>query len=159
MSDFDRAFVTVVGLEGGYVNNPADPGGETKFGISKRSYPDLDIVNLTVDQAKAIYLAKYWTPASCDSLPWPVNCLLFEVDVNTGAGTGNRLLQAALHVAADGIIGPGTERAAQLADRRELVARFQALLGVHYASLPGAGQFLEGWLYRAFLAEEEVFGG
>ncbi|OXE36892.1 MAG: hypothetical protein CGW95_04725, partial [Phenylobacterium zucineum] len=52
---FDQAFEVLIGHEGGYTNNPQDPGGETKFGISKRAYPDQDIANLTLDAAKAIY--------------------------------------------------------------------------------------------------------
>ena len=60
MSNFDRAFRFLIGEEGGYVNDPADPGGETKFGISKRAYPQLDIKSLTLDQAKAIYRRDYW---------------------------------------------------------------------------------------------------
>ncbi len=82
--NFDRAFELTVGLEGGYTNDPKDPGGETKYGISKRWNPDVDIKNLTVDQAKAIYLKRYWTPCGCDSLPYPVDCLTFDRSVLYG---------------------------------------------------------------------------
>ena len=57
---FDRIIEFTLQEEGGYVNNPADPGGMTKYGISKRSYPNLDIANLTIDQAKAIYERDFW---------------------------------------------------------------------------------------------------
>jgi lysozyme family protein len=63
---FDEAFDVLIGHEGGYVNHPGDPGGETKFGISKRAYPALDIKALTLGQAKAIYRRDYWIPAGCD---------------------------------------------------------------------------------------------
>lgn len=56
MSDFDKAFEIVVGHEGGYTDHPSDPGGETKFGISKRSYPNENIKGLTLERAKQIYL-------------------------------------------------------------------------------------------------------
>ena len=56
MAEFKLAIPRVITNEGGYVNDPDDPGGETKYGISKRSYPALDIKNLTVEQATAIYL-------------------------------------------------------------------------------------------------------
>ena len=57
---FDKAFEFTIGVEGGYVNDPSDPGGETKFGVSKKSYPNLDIKNLTITQAKEIYYKDYW---------------------------------------------------------------------------------------------------
>jgi lysozyme family protein len=57
---FNKAFEDVLGLEGGYVNNPHDPGGETKWGISKKRYPKEDIKNLSVERAKALYKRDYW---------------------------------------------------------------------------------------------------
>jgi hypothetical protein len=70
--------------EGGYVNDPDDPGGETKYGISKRAYPDIDIKNLTKAQAKSIYHQDYWIPAGCDKLPWPLCLVVFDTAVNMG---------------------------------------------------------------------------
>ena len=58
--NFDIAFSRLIDSEGGLTDNPKDPGGLTKFGISQRSYPDIDIRNLTLDQAKAIYLRDFW---------------------------------------------------------------------------------------------------
>lgn len=83
-ANFDRAFVVVVGIEGGYVNDPADPGGETKFGISKRRYPDLNIAALTLDQAKAIYLRDYWNSHGLDALEYGKALLVFDCAVNGG---------------------------------------------------------------------------
>jgi hypothetical protein len=79
---FDMAFQLTVGLEGGYSNDPRDPGGETNFGISKRYHPDVDIKNLTVDGAKAIYLSEYWIPAKCDAAEYPMDICLFDSQVN-----------------------------------------------------------------------------
>ncbi len=153
MSDFLRAWPITFGIEGGLVNNSNDPGGVTKYGITKRYYPNLDIPNLTEADAQAILQRDVWDTARCDELPWPLNSLLFEADVNCGVGTGGRLLQGALHITADGVIGAITIRAASSANLPDLVARFQAKLGVRYASLPDAATFLEGWLYREFLGE------
>lgn len=83
-NDFDRAFEIVVGLEGPYTNDPRDPGGETKFGISKRAHPAVDIENLTLDQAKGIYAKEYWLPAGCPNYPWPMNLFVFDCAVNQG---------------------------------------------------------------------------
>ncbi|MFX6884101.1 glycosyl hydrolase 108 family protein, partial [Acinetobacter baumannii] len=64
--NFDQAFDRLIGNEGGYVNNPADPGGETQWGISKRAYPNVNIRDLTREQAKAIYRRDVWQRASLD---------------------------------------------------------------------------------------------
>jgi lysozyme family protein len=91
VSYFEAAFLLVVGAEGGYVNDPNDPGGETKYGISKHSYPNVDIANLTYDGAKAIYLRDYWTPLSLDSKPWATALLKFDASVNQGMGYAHSL--------------------------------------------------------------------
>ena len=73
MSDFHTAmkFILSPDVEGEYSNDPNDPGGETKWGISKRAYPDLDIRNLTKADALAIYFRDYWTACDCDNIPFP----------------------------------------------------------------------------------------
>lgn len=71
-------------IEGGYTNDPDDPGGETKWGISKRAYPDLDIANLTLEDAIEIYRKDYWNPCNCDNLDWPLACAVFDTAVNCG---------------------------------------------------------------------------
>lgn len=86
MSDFDRALDFTLKAEGMYVNDPRDPGGETNFGISKRAYPQLDIKNLTREQAADIYRRDYWQRAGCDSLPWPLSACVFDAAVNCGVG-------------------------------------------------------------------------
>jgi len=70
--------------EGGYVNDPRDPGGETKWGISKKSYPLLDIKNLTPETASNIYCKDYWLASGSDSLPWPLCAVVFDTAVNCG---------------------------------------------------------------------------
>jgi len=81
-ASFDKAFALTIGVEGGYSNDKNDPGGETKYGISKRYHPTEDIKNLTIDRAKAIYLEEYWIPAKCDSAPYPMDVCLFDSQVN-----------------------------------------------------------------------------
>jgi lysozyme family protein len=95
-----------MGNEGGYVNNPNDPGGETNWGISKRSYPNLDIANLTRDQAAQIYYTDLWTPLNGDTLADGVAFQLFDFAVNSGIQTAIRAYQRALGVADDGHLGP-----------------------------------------------------
>ena len=81
---FEDALKFVLKWEGGYSNDPNDPGGETKFGISKRSYPNLDIKNLTLKQAKEIYFQNYWLKAGCDKLTSPLDIIVFDTAVNMG---------------------------------------------------------------------------
>lgn len=109
---FDSAFELTIGHEGGYSNNPADPGGETKFGVSKRAYPTVDIRNLTLDQAKDIYRRDYWNPIKGDQLPEGVDEQVFDCAVHHGVRPAILMLQNALGVTADGIIGPQTLMAA-----------------------------------------------
>ena len=124
--DFESSFNALIGAEGGYVNDPADPGGETKFGISKRSYPDLDIANLTREAVKPIYLKDFWNRCGCDSLPSPVNFNVFDTAVNSGVWTASKMLQTILGVIADGNIGPATRAAIQGKDPIKLAVMFCA---------------------------------
>ena len=106
--NFDTTFDRLIGNEGGYVNDPADPGGETKFGVSKRSYPDLDIANLTREQAKAIYLRDFWQAGQMDQYDGAIAFQVFDFAVNSGIQTALRKLQSAVGVADDGHIGPAS---------------------------------------------------
>lgn len=152
---FDRAFNLVIGAEGGYVDDPRDRGGKTKFGISQRAYPGLDIAALTIDDARAIYLKDYWHAANCDRLPEPVGIVLFDAAVNQGIRRATQCLQKALGVAADGVLGDRTIAAAHAAKPDDLVAKFLTERALHYASLPSFGDYGRGWMRRIFhLARE-----
>lgn len=105
---FDQVFDKLINHEGGYVFNPHDPGGETKFGISKRSYPHLDIHSLTLADAKTIYKRDFWDRAQCDKLHPDLAFELFDGAVNSGIGQSIRWLQRAVGVADDGVVGPLT---------------------------------------------------
>ena len=124
MTWFEQCFKQLIHHEGGYVNDPKDPGGETKYGISKRSYPDVDIAALTLEQAQAIYLRDYWMRARCDELPPAIAFLVFDCAVNSGIGQAIRFLQRAVGVADDGLIGPMTIAAVSRVDVESLASRF-----------------------------------
>ena len=89
---FDDAIAFVLAREGGYSKDPNDPGGETKWGISKRSHPNEDIASLTVDRAKEIYLKEYWIPVGGDTLPSPADIVAFDAAVNQGLGFAKGML-------------------------------------------------------------------
>lgn len=82
--------------EGGYVNDPKDPGGETKYGISKKAYPDEDIKNLSPERALQIYASDYWDKAGCDAVPYPLNVVVFDSAVNCGVGMSRLWLKDSL---------------------------------------------------------------
>jgi lysozyme family protein len=109
---FTRAVSEVLASEGGETNDPRDPGGHTKFGISKRAYPLVDIGKLTQDDAIAIYFKDYWLAASCDKFPASVAGVLFDSAVNQGVGRAVQMLQASLGATVDGVVGPDTIRRA-----------------------------------------------
>ncbi len=83
-NDFEKAMEFVLKWEGGYSNDPNDPGGETKYGISKRSYPNEDIKNMTLERAKEIYYQNYWLKSDCDKFSYPMNIIIFDTAVNMG---------------------------------------------------------------------------
>lgn len=146
--DFDTAFEKLIGHEGGYVNNPADPGGETKYGISKRAYPGEDIKNMTLARAKALYLRDYWGPAGCDAVPDGLKFDLFDLAVNSGVTTAIKLLQSSAGVISDGVLGPRTLQALNSMPVHRLVARFNGWRLAMMTNLPTWNQFGKGWTRR-----------
>jgi lysozyme family protein len=151
--NFDQAFAVLVDPqhEGGFTKDVADPGNwtggqpgqgvlkGTKYGISAKSYPGEDIENLTLDRAKALYLRDFWGPAGCDLVPDPVKYQLFDTAVNTSAPghpvTAIRMLQRAIGVTDDGVIGPQTTLRLSTCDGQWLLRRFQAQVLRYYTSL------------------------
>jgi lysozyme family protein len=148
MSLFDEYFERLIGHEGGYVNDPRDPGGETKYGISKRSYPHLDIKNLTLADAKAIYLRDFWQRMQGDRLPAGIAFDVFDTAVNSGVGTAIRFLQRAVGVADDGIVGPLTLAAVQRRDPQGVQARFNGERLEFMAKLSNWDAHGRGWARR-----------
>ena len=145
---FETAFRFTLGHEGGYVDDPRDPGGETKYGISKRAYPTLDIANLTLEHAAQIYRHDYWGPAGCDSVPASLRMDLFDMAVNSGVKAAVRCLQRAAGETADGVLGPRTLQAIQSIPSTRLIARFNAERLEFMTNLPTWASFGKGWARR-----------
>lgn len=146
--NFNTAFETLIGHEGGYVNHQKDPGGETNYGISKRQYPDVDIKALTLDDAKAIYKRDYWDAVKADQMPYPVAFEVFDAAVNHGTERAAIMLQTALKISADGLIGPVTLATAQACDPDKFRMRFNAARLRFYTSLSTWPAFGKGWARR-----------
>jgi lysozyme family protein len=157
--EFLTAVERVLADEGGYSSNPADNGGATRFGISARSNPGLDIATLTRDAAVKIYWCEWWLRFGFAQLPAAVAAKTFDLAVNIGAGNAIRCLQRALRacgrpVIEDGAIGPTTALEANCADPAAIMSALRSELAAHYR-LVAANQkcdsvFLKGWLTRAY---------
>lgn len=156
---FDTAIKVVLAHEGGYVNNIHDAGGETNFGISKRSYPDVDIANLTIAEAKSIYKRDFWDNQPYKRIVDSDLCTkIFDSSVNMGPSQANKLMQKALNavgqsVVVDGALGSKSIDAINCADPQNLLIAFKEQLEDFYLNLvsmkPTNSQFLRGWLKRA----------
>ena len=140
--------------EGGYVNDSTDKGGETNFGISKRAYPNLDIFNLTEDDAIDIYWKDYWVRGKCDKVPSKLQPIYFDMCVNFGISGATKVLQATAiskgaDIKADGRIGPNTIKAI----KNLSLERVRAFRVLKFAKIvianPKQMKFWYGWYRRS----------
>lgn len=148
---FESAVAHVLREEGGYVDDPRDPGGETNYGISKRQYPDVDIKALTIDGAKAIYRRDYWSRLP-KQLPEPVDELVFNCGVNCGVSTAIRILQRAVNTVDDGKWGPNSQAALDAKPRNLLVSYFCAEWAIYYSECRNYRVYKRGWMRRVMNA-------
>ena len=155
LKTFDEIIEQVLEHEGGYVDDPTDSGGETKYGISKRAYPNEDIKALTVERAKELYKRDYWDRFKVDNLPDRIRHIYFDMCVNMGGGRATKILQEACNsknsnkIDVDGGIGKDTIKAsANLED-----FRLRAYRVMFYAELvmkkPEQERFWVGWFRRS----------
>lgn len=138
--NFERCVAFVLRHEGGYVNDPRDPGGETRYGISKRAYPMLNIRDISIEDAKMIYRKDYWDKGGCGSLDWPMCLIHFDSCVNLGVG-----------------------RATALKTKSFNWTDYLFLRIEHYSNLAGARlaaqAYLRGWLNRVLDLWKEAKNG
>ena len=155
LTKFDDIIEIVLEHEGGYVNDPDDPGGETNFGIAKRSHPDVDIANLTKEDAKIIYYQDYWMKNRVPQMPDDLKHIYFDMCVNQGRGRAVKILQRAANakganLKVDGGLGPMTLGA--IKDTNPSLDRVRCYRLKHYYDLvnrkPEQERFLFGWYRR-----------
>ena len=155
LTTFNEIIEVVLDHEGGYVNDPHDAGGETKYGIAKRWYPSVDIKNLTKEDAKHIYHTDYWRPAKCDEVPPHLRHIYFDMCVNFGRSGAVKVLQRAYNsrnknkIDVDGKIGPNTLKAIQ----KLSIEKVRAYRVLRFANIvikkPEQERFWFGWFRRA----------
>jgi len=159
--NFDIALRHVLAFEGGYVDHPDDPGGATNLGITRetlaryrgRPVSKTEVRALDVTTARDIYRRFYWDTLRCNDMPAGVDLALFDGGVNQGTGRAARLLQKALNVGVDGIIGPVTLGGVRDADPRKLLDEFMALRMQAYGRLSRLFRtFGLGWSRRLMSA-------
>jgi lysozyme family protein len=145
---FDQVVEHVLEAEGGYVNDPLDPGMETNFGISKRSYPDVDIKNLTKEKAIEIYRREFWDKLKLEMMPERIRLPFFDCAINQGPGTATVWLQRAVGVKTDGIIGFVTLAQLSVCDIEKVRREFLVRRMRGYIESKGWGRFGPGWSMR-----------
>lgn len=142
---WDSAFRLLLENEGGLVDDKNDSGGITKYGISKKAYPNLDIPSLTLWQAQDIYRRDYWERCKCDNIPDALSVAVFDFAVNSGIKTAIKKLQIALGVTADGIIGNQTVGACNRLPVKKVLDDYMNLRLDYLMSLKKWSIYGNGW--------------
>ena len=162
---FSQCLAFTLGQEGGYVNNRADPGGETNLGVTKRVWEawvghgvsSADMRALTPNAVAPLYRARYWQACNCDKLPPAIALCVFDWAVNGGASHAARDLQQIVGAVADGHIGDATLKALQQAATAVhlpvLIRRYLDERRAYYRSRPTFATFGKGWLARVDAVE------
>lgn len=166
---FNKALTFTLKYEGGYVNHPNDPGGETNRGVTRLVYdsyrrskglPMQSVKLITDHEVTDIYKSRYWAEGYCDAMPEPVAIVMFDTAVNTGVKRAAVLLQRALRIVDDGVIGPKTLAAIKTVDAHELAILFIDERDKFYKALvankASFAVFLKGWLNRTKALREIV---
>lgn len=146
--NFDLFFDRLMGHEAGYVNDPKDPGGETKWGISKRSYPRLNIKELTRQQAKVIYRDDFWNRINAGKLHDGTAFQLLDFAINSGIEVAVRALQRAVGVADDGHWGKFSQAAADAMSESDQIMRVLAERLIFMTGLRNWPDHGKGWARR-----------
>ena len=155
-NNFDTCLYEVLKHEGGFVNHPADPGGMTNLGVTKKAWEEYvghavteaDMQALTHEIVKPFYRKRYWDACKCDSLHAGVDYVVFDVAVNSGTGRAAKFLQEAVGVTADGSVGPRTVAAADGFGANLIIHKICDRRESFYRSLPTFPTFGKGWLRR-----------
>jgi lysozyme family protein len=162
--NFKECLDLVLKSEGGYVNNPADPGGMTNLGVTKRVWEEFtghgadekEMRSLTPEKVAPLYEQKYWRPCYGEVLPRGLDFVVFSMGVNAGPGRSVKLFQSAIGCVPDGVIGPATRGLILGSNTATLVAKFSEARREYYKSLKTFPVFGKGWLARVDREEKEA---
>ena len=165
INNWPQCFAFILKNEGGYVDNPADPGGATNLGCTKavweqyigRSVTKDDIKALTPNDVMPLYKVKYWDTVRGDDLPEGVDYAVFDFAINSGPSRAAKALQSVLSVTVDGQIGPTTLRALETANPREVATAVCEARLAFLQSLSTYATFGKGWSRRVLEVENAAF--
>ena len=154
--NYDKCLETILHHEGGYVNHPKDPGGETNLGVTKRVYQEhggtKDMKDLLVEDVAPIYKKGYWDKMKCDDIPSGLDLCLFDFGVNAGPGRAAKFLQQMIGTTVDGGIGPMTLAKVEEYIRENgepaTVEKYQEMRQKYYENLSTFATFGKGWTRR-----------
>ena len=154
--NYDKCLETILHHEGGYVNHPKGPGGETNLGVTKRVYQEhggtKDMKDLLVEDVAPIYKKGYWDKMKCDDIPSGLDLCLFDFGVNAGPGRAAKFLQSMIGTTVDGGIGPNTlaklEEYIRENGEHEAVNKYQEMRQKYYEQLSTFATFGRGWTRR-----------
>jgi len=150
--NFDECLKMLLHHEGGYVNHPKDPGGETNLGVTKRVYEKWggtkDMKDLTVEDVAPIYKKEYWDRCKCDDLESGVDWAVFDWAVNSGTGRAAKAIQKICGAAQDGAIGPKTLALIGTQNTQYVIEEFGKIRQDFYESLKTFDTFGKGWTRR-----------
>jgi len=155
-SNYDKCLETILHHEGGYVNHPKDPGGETNLGVTKRVYQEhggtKDMKDLVVEDVAPIYKKGYWDRIKGDDLPGGLDLCVFDFGVNAGPARAAKFLQSMIGTTVDGGIGPNTlakvEEYIRENGEHEAVNKYQEMRQRYYTELKTFDTFGRGWTRR-----------
>lgn len=165
---FEECFDRLIGHEGGFSLDPNDPGNwtggrkgsgllkGTKYGIAANTYPDIDIPNLTLLDARRLYRVNFWAPIRGDELPQGIVFQVFDAAVNHGTSRAIKWLQQAAGANDDGIFGPKTLLAVKMTPGLDLLARFNSVRLHFYTDLSTWANYGKGWSRR--IADNLAYG-
>jgi len=163
--NFEKSLALILKHEGGYVDNPKDPGGATNLGCTKKVWEEWvghevtkeDIKALKVSDIAPLYKAKYWDAVKGDLLPAGVDYAVFDLAINSGPGRAAKTLQQVLNITADGQIGPATLSTLEAANPRDVATRVCEKRLAFLQGLPTYGTFGKGWSRRVAEVEQIAF--
>lgn len=162
--NYDKCLELILHHEGGYVNHPKDPGGETNLGVTKRVYEEWggtkDMVDLLVEDVAPIYEKNYWGRTKCDDLPSGLDLCVFDFAVNAGPGRAAKYLQQIIGTTVDGGIGPNTLKAVynyvEEVGVQGMIEEYQSGRQSYYEQLSTFETFGRGWTRRVSETTEEA---
>lgn len=153
--NFKECLALVLKSEGGYVDNPHDPGGRTNLGVTQKVWEEYTgheadekiMRGLTPEKVAPLYEQRYWRPTYCEVLPRGLDLLVFSMGINGGPGRAVKLLQQSIGCVPDGIIGPTTMGLIKSSNVADLISKYSDARRTYYQSL-NKPMFIKGWLNR-----------